>query len=114
MNPDLDFLDVIREAALAPTGHISGHDRVSFGADRKTRSAVLYEIVVIGEAVKRLSPEFRANHLEVPWKQSAGMRDRVVHSFDEVSLGLAWDVAKVHAPELVEILDSIKAQESNT
>jgi uncharacterized protein with HEPN domain len=114
MNPDLDFLNAIREAAMAVTQHVSGHDRISFEADRKTRSAVLYEIVVMGEGVKRLSPEFRANHPNVSWKQIAGMRDRVVHSFDEVDVGVVWNVTTLHAPSLVVTIDSIKALELNT
>jgi uncharacterized protein with HEPN domain len=70
MNPDLDFLNVIRQAASAAVAHVGDQERLSFEADRKSLSAVLYEIVVIGEGVKRLSPEFRSEHPEVPWKQS--------------------------------------------
>jgi uncharacterized protein with HEPN domain len=112
MNPNLDFLDVIRQAAVAVVAHVGDLERLSFEADRKSLSAVLYEIVVIGEGVKRLSPEFRSEHPEVPWKQIAGMRDRVVHSFDEVDLDLVWKVIKVHVPSLISDLDRIKAQES--
>ena len=112
MNPDLDFLNVIRQAALAAVAHVGDQERLSFEADRKSLSAVLYEIVVIGEGVKRLSPEFRSEHPEVPWKQIAGMRDRVVHSFDEVDLDLVWKVIKVHVPSLISDLDRIKALES--
>jgi uncharacterized protein with HEPN domain len=114
MNPDLDLLRVIKKAAEALVEHVRGYDQITFEAERKTQSAVLYEIVVVGEGVKRLSAEFRASHPEIPWKQIAGMRDRVVHLFDEVDLGLAWNVAQVHAPVLIVSLDRIAAEESNT
>ncbi len=91
--------------------HIRGHSQGSFEADRKTRSAVLYEIVVIGEGAKRLSPEFRARHPGVPWKPISGMRDRVAHSFDEVDFQLIWEVAQVHAPRLILDLVQVEAQE---
>jgi uncharacterized protein with HEPN domain len=42
------------------------------------------------------------------------MRDRVVHSFDEVDFDLVWDVIKVHAPSLIKDLDDMKAREPNT
>jgi len=47
----------------------------------------------------------------VAWKRIAGMRDRVVHSFDEVDLRLIWDVAQSHAPQLILDLGQIEAQE---
>ena len=114
MNPDLDFLKVIRKAAAALVEHVSGYDQNAFESERKTQSAVLYEIVVIGEGVKRLSPEFRASHPEIPWRQIAGMRDRVVHSFDEVDLRLAWNVSQIHAPSLIVALGQIDSKESST
>jgi len=111
MNVDLGYVETIREAALALVEHVGGYSQVSFDLDRKTRSAVLYEIVVIGEGVKRLSVEFRARHPVVAWKRIAGMRDRVVYSFDEVDLRLIWDVAQSHAPKLILDLGQIEAQE---
>jgi uncharacterized protein with HEPN domain len=113
MNLDLDTLGHIRDATRAMMDHISGHDRTSFEADRKTRSAVLYEIVIQGEGVKRLSSDFRDRHPTVPWSQMAGMRDRIVHSFDEIDFDLAWNVARSVAPGLLADLDRSIAQESN-
>ena len=110
MSVDLGYVETIREAAQALVEHVSGHSQVSFQGDRKTRSAVLYEIVIIGEGVKRLSVGFRARHPEVAWKCIAGMRDRIVHSFDEVDLPLVWDVARSHAPQLILDLGQIEAQ----
>jgi hypothetical protein len=55
--------------------------------DYKTQSAVLYQMVVIGEAVKRLSHEFREHHQEIPWALIAGMRDHLIHGYDVVD----WD-----------------------
>jgi uncharacterized protein with HEPN domain len=111
MSVDLGYVETIREAAMALVEHVRDTSQVSFDLDRKTRSAVLYEIVVIGEGVKRLSVEFRARHPGVAWKRIAGIRDRVVHSFDEVDLRLIWDVVQSHAPKLVLDLGLIEAQE---
>jgi uncharacterized protein with HEPN domain len=114
MNVDMGYVTRIREAAVALVEHAGGHTQASFEADRKTRSAILYEIVVIGEGAKRLSPEFRTRHPGVPWTQIAGMRDRVVHFFDEVDLQMIWDVVQVHAPRLIVDLGQIEAQERET
>ena len=58
--------------------------KTSFVSDKRTHLAVLYEITVTGEIVKRLSSEFRQNHPEIPWKQIAGMRDKLVHDYNKV------------------------------
>ena len=113
MNPDLYAVRVILKAASALIDHVGGYSQATFEAERMVQAAVLYEIVVIGEGAKRLSPEFRAKYPEIPWKQITGMRDRIVHSFDEVDLALVWNAAQVHVPSLIETIGRINARESN-
>jgi uncharacterized protein with HEPN domain len=52
--------------------------KAQFLEDFKTQSAVLYQLIVIGEAVKRLSFELRQQHPEIPWAPMAGMRDHLI------------------------------------
>ncbi|NER19301.1 MAG: DUF86 domain-containing protein [Symploca sp. SIO1C2] len=77
---------------------------VDFYGDERTQLAVLYEITIIGEVVKRLSNDFRKSHPEIQWRQIAGMRDRLVHDYDEVNLDLVWQVVKKFIPELLEYI----------
>jgi uncharacterized protein with HEPN domain len=73
---DATLLDVLRAARL--TVEFRGRlDKTAFLSDLKTQAAVLHELLVLGEAAKRLSGTFRDSHPEVPWKAIAGMRDRV-------------------------------------
>jgi uncharacterized protein with HEPN domain len=74
---------------------------VEFQDDERTQLAVLYEITIMGEVVKRLSTEFRDQHLVIEWRKIAGMRDRLVHDYDEVKLDLIWKVIKTNIPELL-------------
>ena len=55
-----------------------------FATDLKTQSAVLYPITILGEAVKRLSPEFRAQHSAIDWRAIAGMRDKLIHDYGKL------------------------------
>ncbi len=71
-----------------------------FYDNERTQLAILYEITIIGEVVKRLSKEFRDIHSEVEWRQIARMRDQLVHDYDEVRLSLIWEVVKTSIPEL--------------
>ena len=67
-------------------------------ADQMRLSAILYQIVVIGEATKRLSTEFREQHPEIPWKSMAGMRDILAHQYDKLDLNLLQKTIRVSIP----------------
>src|SRR5271157_1373102 len=113
MSPDLKTLVILRDAARALMDHAAGQTRDSFEADRKTRSAVLFEIILMGEAIKRLSPDLLGRYPKVPWSEVVGMRDRVAHSFDAIRFDIVWEVVEVHAPALLGDLDRIIAQETS-
>jgi uncharacterized protein with HEPN domain len=54
--------------------------------------AVTHLLQTIGEAARRVSPEFQARHPEIPWRAIIGMRHRVVHDYLFVDLDIVWDV----------------------
>jgi uncharacterized protein with HEPN domain len=82
-------------------------DRETLARDRRTRGAILYEIVVIGEATKRLSMAFRDAHPGMAWNRMAGMRDVIVHGYDVIDLDEVWDVVVRDAPELIAYLEPL-------
>lgn len=86
---------------------IEGFDKKTFVSDRKTRSAVLYQLTVIGEAVKRLSKEFRAQHTHIPWSLMAGMRDHVIHGYDLVDWDEVWQTARKDILELLQKIEQL-------
>lgn len=87
-------------AARRVAGFVQGFTFEQFVADERTWSAVLYQIGVIGEAVKRLSDPFRTQHPSVPRPQMAGMRDKLFHGYDAVDFERVWDTATVSIPDL--------------
>ena len=93
-------LDILKAARLAIEFKGTA-DRAAFLADAKTQSAVLHQLLVIGEAVKRLSPEFRAAHPEAPWKLIAGTRDTLIHFYEGVDLEQVWGMVTSDLPELI-------------
>jgi uncharacterized protein with HEPN domain len=97
------YLGHIREAAerIVAYGR-DGEDR--FRTDLRTQDAIIRNLQVMGEAVKKVSAETRESHPEIPWRDIAGMRDRVVHDYFGVSLDIVWDVTVNHVPPLLEKL----------
>lgn len=68
---------------------------------------MLHELLVIGEAAKRLSPEFRREHPQVPWKSVAGMRDQLIHAYDAVDLEEVWKTLNCDIPQLLAFLEPL-------
>ena len=98
---DIVLKDIANAAQLI-AAFIEGFEKSTFIEDWKTRSAVLYQLTVIGEAVKRLSVEFRTTHAQIPWALMAGMRDHLVHAYDLVDWDEAWNTAITDIPRLLE------------
>ena len=71
-----------------------------FRTDVRTQDAIIRNLQVMGEAAKKVSAQTRDAHPEIPWKDIAGMRDRVVHDYFGVSLDIVWDVVVHHIPPL--------------
>ncbi|MBI4726816.1 DUF86 domain-containing protein [candidate division TA06 bacterium] len=93
MYRDETTLQDIAEAARLAAGFVQGLGKAAFLDDLKTQSAVLYQLIVMGEAVKRLSAEFRQQHPETPWALIAGMRDNLIHGYDLVDWDEVWKTA---------------------
>ena len=106
MKDDQLYLGHILEAAdrIVTYGQ---HDEEAFRRDLMIQDAIVRNLQVMGEAVKKVSPETRAAHPNIPWKDIAGMRDRVVHDYFGVSLDIVWDVVRNHVPPLRDALRRI-------
>jgi uncharacterized protein with HEPN domain len=104
LRDDATLLDIARAANLA-IDFVQGLDEDSFAKDLKTQSAVLHQLLLIGEAVKRLSDPFRSDHPEIPWRFMAGMRDHLIHAYDAVDLEEVWKVVQHDLPILVEQIE---------
>ena len=103
---DATLLDILRAARLALEfrGRL---EKAAFLTDLKTQAAVLHELLVLGEAAKRLSAAFREEHPDVPWKAIAGMRDRLLHGYDDEDLDLVWKTVDEDLPGLVKRLEAL-------
>lgn len=58
------------------------------------------KLEIIGEATKRISPEYRKLHSDIPWKEMAGMRDKIIHNYMGVNFLTIWNAVRENIPEL--------------
>jgi len=86
---------------------IQGMSYEQFCADKRTVNAVLRSIEVIGEATKNVPEEIRARYLTIPWKEMAGMRDKVIHFCFGVDKEMVWLVVKDRIPALRPLIERI-------
>jgi uncharacterized protein with HEPN domain len=63
--------------------------------------AVCRNLEILGEAAKRMDPEFRAAHPEIPWRKMAGARDILKHVYEETGPEIVWDIVETDIPALL-------------
>ena len=88
---------------------IKDQDWDSFKVSVMTQDAVLRRITIIGEATKSVPEDVRSRYPEVPWKDIAGMRDKVVHDYIGVKLNRVWGVCTEDLLPLEDRLTGILA-----
>jgi len=106
---DVTLLDIAKAARLIQV-FIGGMAKEGFFDDPKTQSSILYQLLVIGEAVKRLSDEFRIRRGDIPWSLIAGMRDHLIHAYDTVDWEEVWKTATHDVPSLLTKIESALPQ----
>lgn len=80
--------------------YIGTMERVEFEDSPLLQDGVIRQLQIIGEAVKRLSSEFRQEVPTIPWVEVAGMRDKLVHDYFGVDIGTVWETVVRDLPKL--------------
>ncbi len=89
---------------------LSGVDEQTFLATEEKHWAVVSQLALIGESVRRLTTPFRDARPHVPWRQIAGMRDRLIHAYDKINWSLVWVTASEDVPKLLSELEPLVAR----
>jgi len=99
-----DMLDCCRNILS-----LAGEGESAFRSDFRVRDALLWNILVLGEACKHVTPATRGRWPAVPWHDIAGMRDKLVHGYANIDYDLVWLTATTDIPRLRAMLDELAA-----
>jgi len=83
------------------------HNRQDLDTDRQLSLALTHLVVIVGEAAARISPQGRERWATIPWAGVVGLRNRLIHGYDEVDLNILWDIIRQDLPTLTKELKKI-------
>lgn len=108
----LDYLEDILAAIDAVAEFIEGMAYEDFENDRKTAFAVVRAMEIVGEAAKAIPVAVRQRFPDVPWRQMARMRDKLIHHYVAVNLRVVWMTATKDLPAMAPRLRQILSDSS--
>ena len=101
--------DVVKSSNLIAK-YIDGKSEQEFNDSEELQDAVIRRLEIIGEAIKRLPMEFREQHSEIEWKKATGLRDILIHHYDEVETKQIWFTITEIMPAFTSQIEELLAQ----
>ncbi len=108
----LIFVEHILDSIKNIEDFIKKVSKESFFKNKEKQSAIIRQIEIIGEAVKNLPLEFKEKYPDIPWKDIAGMRDKLMHHYFGVDIEKVWATLKEDIPELKKQIKEISKNRS--
>ena len=102
-----DYIQDISDAMNKAMEFVEGMEYEDFICDDKTIFAVIKAIEVIGEAVKNIPEDVKKDYPEIPWREMAGMRDKLIHGYFGVNLKRVWKTVKEEIPPLKPLFEKL-------
>lgn len=100
MKSDEVYRGHILDALMLIAKYTAELNEAAFREDSMRRDAVVRQLLIVGEAARRLSGDFRARYATIPWADIVGMRNRLVHDYINVDWNLVWDTVRHDVPFL--------------
>jgi uncharacterized protein with HEPN domain len=108
-----DYLRDILEHAEKVQSFIAGLDEDAFHQDEKTIFAVIRALEVVGEAAKKIPQPIRDKYPDIPWREMAGMRDKLIHDYFGVNTAVIWKTAVEDIPALIPLIHQVFKNETD-
>lgn len=109
----IDYLEDILDAITKSQRFVHGMGKEQFLQDDKTAFAVIRALEIIGEAAKKIPEGTRCKYPDLPWREMAGMRDKLIHDYIGVNLEVVWKTVFEDLPALEQNLRKAISSENN-
>lgn len=106
-NRDAAYIWDMVDAARTIQDFTAGVSLADYLRDRKLQLAVERAIEIIGEAARLVSPEFKAQHPNILWRQIVAQRNVLAHDYGEIKQDRIWLVATSRIPDLIAQLQPL-------
>ena len=83
-----------------------GRTRAELDSDRQLNLSLVRLLEIVGEAAGRVPAEERARHLDIPWPDIGGLRNRLIHGYDSVDFDILWHIVSDDLPPLIAALEN--------
>jgi uncharacterized protein with HEPN domain len=105
MEKDLQSLFDMLNSAKLLMGYIEEKTKDDLLGDRLLQDGVIRRLTIIGEASVRVSTKTQQSLPNVPWRVIRGMRNRLVHEYDDLNISIIWDTIIASVPNLISELE---------
>jgi len=110
---NVEWLSDIKEAIRRISLYIEKMSYEEFLEDIKTQDAIVRNLEIIGEAAKNISRDFKKKYRQLPWKDLAIVRDKLIHHYFGVNYDIVWEIAKEEIPKIILQIEEILNKEGN-
>ena len=106
MSRDRAYLLDILEAARLAVQYVADKPKDGFLKDTLCQDAVVRRLEIIGEAARRISEDTRKRYPDLSWRAMIGMRNLMIHEYDDVDLEIVWETVQNNLPPLIAQLEA--------
>lgn len=110
----IDYLRDMLDNANRAMRFTEGFDYETFSKDEKSVYAVIRAVEIIGEATRNIPDEVRGKYPEIPWREAADMRNKLVHRYFGINLEVIWQTISEDLPMLANMLQKILRREEKS
>ena len=90
MKKDSVYIEQICDTISKIRSFVGAMSKEDFFNDQKTQSAIIMQLVLIGELAKKISDTTKQD-IDLPWRDIAGFRDRAIHDYYQIDLEIVWN-----------------------
>ncbi len=101
------YIEDMLEAISLVQQYLKNCTEEEFSRDKETQDAVIYRLMIIGEAATKIPEEIKKQATDIPWRTIIGFRNVVIHNYAHVSMGRVWEICQTELPKLTKQLSNL-------